>query len=123
MRNLALTLALVATLDCLADGVVWADAAVFRSFDGPELTWQLGDGRPGVGVVSHGCVGDDARQGSGSEHLVVAAPMGDSLHFICPVGRLPVLEEFAARLWVKAKIACSRSRRSSSSRTRRFSVW
>jgi hypothetical protein len=102
MRNLALTLALVAALNCLADGVVWADAAVFRSFDGPELTWQLGDGRPGVGVVSHGCVGDDTRQGSGSEHLVVAAPMGDSLHFICPVGRLPVLEEFESRLWVKA---------------------
>ncbi len=79
----------------------WA-AAVFRSFDGPELTWQLVDERPGAKIVSHGCVDDDARQGSGSERLTIAAPSGESMHFICPVGRVPVLDELESRLWVKA---------------------
>ena len=77
-------------------------AAVFRSFDGPELTWQSSGSRPGSQLLAHGCVADDARQGSGSERIVIAAPGGEAVHFICEVGRVPVLEELEARLWVKA---------------------
>ena len=39
-------------------------AACFQSFDGPQLTWQPIDERVDAKVVSHGCVGDDARQGA-----------------------------------------------------------
>ena len=102
MRILATIAVLVAVSASNSARTVSAKAAVFRSFDGPGLTWRLADGRPGTAVLAHGCVGDDARQGSGSERIVMSAPIGESLHFICPVGRLPVLEEFESRLWVKA---------------------
>lgn len=102
MRSSALIVVLFAALAGFTTRIVRAEAAVFRSFDGPGLTWQLGDARPGSDVLAHGCVGNDARQGSGSEHLAIVAPLGESLHFICPVGRLPVLDEFETRLWVKA---------------------
>ena len=101
MRRAALFIVLVAAIVFAVPHKVLAGAAVFRSFDGPQLTWQLGDGRPGAAVLAHGCVDDDARQGSGSERVVIAAPAGESLHFICPVGRIPVLDEFESRLWVK----------------------
>ena len=59
----------------------------------PQLTWQPIDERVDAKVVSHGCVGDDARQGSGSERVTIVAPGGESMHFVCPVGRIPVLDE------------------------------
>ena len=33
---------------------------------------------------------------------MIAAPAGESLHFVCPVGRIPVLDELETRMWVKA---------------------
>jgi len=102
MRTLTVFVTLLAIFAAAACRRVEAAPAVFRSFDGPELEWQLADGRPGAGVVAHSCVGDDARQGTGSERMVVAAPAGESLHFVCPVGRIPVLDELEARMWVKA---------------------
>lgn len=77
-------------------------AATFRSFDGPELSWQHLDPRPGAKIVSHGLTQEDARQGTGSERLTVAAPGDEAMHFACRVGRLPVLDELEARLWVKS---------------------
>ncbi len=74
----------------------------FRNFDGPDVAWQLVDRRAGTSLVSHRCVGDDAREGSGSERVTITAPGGESLHFICPAGRIPVLDELEARMWVKA---------------------
>ncbi len=102
MRSQVVFVALLATLG-LADGrKIAASSAVFRSFDGPQVTWQLTDGRPGAGVLAHGCVASDARQGTGSERVIITAPAGESLHFACPIGRLPVLDELESRLWVKA---------------------
>jgi hypothetical protein len=82
--------------------VVWAEAAAFRSFDGPKVTWELLDVNAGVEVLAHGCVGDEAREGTGSERISLTAPIGDAVHFACPVGRVPVLDEVEAGLWVKA---------------------
>jgi hypothetical protein len=77
-------------------------AAFFRSFDGPSLIWQPLDARPEARVVSHACDGDDAREGSRSERLAISAPGGEAMHFLCSVGRIPVLDELESRLWVKA---------------------
>ncbi len=101
MRTLTVFVTLLAAFGCVVCCRVEAAPAVFRSFDGPDLVWQLADGRPGAELAAHGCVGDDARQGSGSERVIVVAPGGESLHFVCPVGRIPVLDELEARMWVK----------------------
>jgi len=82
--------------------VASATAGVVCSFDGPEVRWRLDDARPGVEVLAHGCVGADAREGSGSERLVVSAPVGDSVRFVCPIGRAPVLDELQCALWTKS---------------------
>jgi hypothetical protein len=76
--------------------------AVFRSFDGPGVIWQLAESRRDVRLVGHGCVADEVREGTGCERVILAVPGGESVALACPVGRLPVLDEFEARLWVKA---------------------
>jgi hypothetical protein len=101
MRKLTVFVVLLAACGTLIARNLSA-AACFQSFDGPQLTWQPVDERAGAQLVSHGCVGDDAREGSGSERVTITAPGGEALHFVCPVGRVPVLDEFEARMWVKA---------------------
>ena len=86
----------------LLPAAVLGDSAVFRSFDGPEVSWQLLDSRANVEIVAHGCALDEARQGSGSERLAIKAPPGESVPFVCPIGRLPVLDELQVSMWVKA---------------------
>lgn len=83
-------------------GQIAAAAVVSNNFDGPQVSWQLLDGRPDGRLLSHGCVSDQARQGTGSERLVYVVPGGESLHFACQVGRLPVVDEFEAAVWLRS---------------------
>jgi hypothetical protein len=81
----------------------WADGpAVTISFNGPETKWQLLDDRRLAHIGSHECVREGARNSEGAERIVVAAASGRSTSFACEVGRMPLLDEFSARLWVKA---------------------
>jgi hypothetical protein len=81
---------------------VLADSATHQSFDGPDKVWQLLDPRPGVQLIAHGCVTSDAREGTGSERILVAAPGGESVHFACPVAPSRILDESEVRMWVKS---------------------
>jgi hypothetical protein len=91
-------------LGCLLSlgAAAFAEPAVYQSFDGPDTLWKLLDPRPGVQIVGHGCVADDAREGTGSERITALAPAGESIHFACSVGCIPVLDEVDVRLWVKS---------------------
>src|SRR5262249_40915506 len=85
-----------------AENQTLAEPALSRSFDGPDLTWELADPRPGVQLLAHGCVTEDAREGAASDRIVAAAPAGETVEFDCRVPHVPVLEEFESRLWVKS---------------------
>jgi hypothetical protein len=111
-RHPAIELGRCTLLVCSVVGCVYAstasalaDPAVYQSFDGPDTTWQLLDPRPGVQILAHGCVPDDAREGTGSERVTVTSPAGESVHFACPVRRIQVLDELDARMWVKSSRA------------------
>jgi hypothetical protein len=80
-----------------------AEPVMHEGFDRPDLTvWKLSDGDRTSRILAHDCVTNEARQGSGSERLVVAAPAGESVHWHVPCGRLPVLDELEVRLWVRS---------------------
>lgn len=101
MRELGISIA--GLLLAAAAGINLATAtALTRDFDGPELAWQVLDARPTARVLSHGSANDEVRQGIRSERLSIAAPGGESLHFACDVGRLPVLDELEVRMWLKS---------------------
>lgn len=77
-------------------------ASFFRSFDGPDLFWELIDARPNARLLSHGSANDHVRQGSGVERVTVVVPGGEAIHLACTVGRLPVMDEFESRMWLKS---------------------
>lgn len=104
MRFRRFTALLIAVAAWGATVRVAASAVFSESFDGPELCWRLLDARSDARVLAHGSVTDQARQGTGSERLICTSPGGESLHFACPVGRLPVVDEFEAGIWLRSNL-------------------
>lgn len=78
-----------------------AEPALKVPFDGPETRWQAIDNQA-ARLLAHQCVPDGVRNSGGAERLVIAAPAGQSVWFACPTGRMPLIDEFRVRLWVKA---------------------
>jgi len=78
------------------------DPAFQHSFDGPQLAWQMIDGRANARLLSHGLSRDQVRQGTAAERLMVDLPGGEAMHFVLPVDRFPVMDEFEARIWLRA---------------------
>lgn len=79
-----------------------AAPAVAIPFDGPNTHWQLLTSSNQARLLAHECVPGGARNAAGSERMLVAATAGQSALAICPTGRMPVVDEFRARLWVKS---------------------
>jgi hypothetical protein len=77
-----------------------AEPALKVTFDGPETRWQAFDNRA-ARVIAHQCVPDGIRNAAGAERIAVAAPLGQPVLFGCATGRMPLIDEFRVRLWVK----------------------
>jgi hypothetical protein len=88
----------------LAGVCAGAEPAVRISFDGPDRHWRLLDDGLSARMVAHDSVPVGARNAGGSERIVVAAPEGRSALVACGTPRMPLLDEFRARLWVKASL-------------------
>ena len=82
----------------------WAEPAVSRKFNGPEKAWQLmtGPALAPAQILAQGFAQGGARENSGFERVVVAAPAGQSAFLVCPIARVAVLDELQVRLWVNA---------------------
>ncbi len=82
--------------------IAWADPAVSRTFNGPDPVWQLwGTGTP-ARILADECRPGGARDNSGFERIVVAAPAGQSAVLVCTIRPIAVLDEFQIRMWVNA---------------------
>lgn len=79
-----------------------AEPAVHQGFDGPELVWRLVDEGRVARVLVHDRVHNQTVRGGGAERLAVVTPSGESVLFLCPTGRVPVLDELEIRLQVRA---------------------
>jgi hypothetical protein len=79
-----------------------AASDVHRDFDGPGTAWKPLDDRVPMRLQAHECVADGARDVAGCEHIAVVAPAGESAQLACTTPPMAVLDEFAARMWVKA---------------------
>ncbi len=78
-----------------------AETAVHVSFDGPEIRWQSLDAGRTPSILSHEIIRDGVRDRGGAERITVAAPIGQPTLFACSIGRMPVIDEFRTRLWIK----------------------
>lgn len=78
------------------------EPAIVESFDGPELRWQLAEGATPAQLVQHEIARDGARSQSGAERMVVAGSAGHSATLVYPIAPMPVLDEFSARIWIRA---------------------
>ena len=88
---------------CLARGPLRAaEPASTHSFNGPETAWQVVDDERIGRVLAHECAAGGARDTTGFERIVIAAPGGQSVQLICPTVPVAVLEELEVRIWVKA---------------------
>lgn len=90
-------------MSCLTCGPLHAsEPASTHNFNGPETTWQVVDDEHIGRVLAHECAAGGARDSTGFERIVIAAPGGQSVQLICPTARVAVLEELEVRIWVKA---------------------
>jgi len=79
-----------------------AEPPTTRDFNGPETTWQVVDDERMGRVLAHECAAGGARDNTGFERIVLAAPGGKSVQLICPTAPVAVIEELEVRIWVKA---------------------
>lgn len=79
-----------------------AEPAVKVSFDGPSTNWRLISNSESARLLVQEVAPAGARDASGAERLVVAAAAGQSVLVTCPTGRMPVVDEFLARMWVNS---------------------
>src|SRR3954454_16238446 len=71
---------------------VSAEAAVRRSFDGPETAWQVLNNSVPVQLRAQECIPGGARDKAGCERVVLVAPAGQSAMLVCPIAHMAVLD-------------------------------
>jgi hypothetical protein len=97
-----LWLAVFAVVSISTAASVSAEPAVTISFNGPDAKWRLLETVPQARLLAQEIVHDGARDASGSERLRVSIAPGQSAVLVLSVGRMPVLDELRASIWIKA---------------------
>jgi hypothetical protein len=94
-------IAVIAVL--LAFAVQPARAQLRDSFEGPERTWQIAkEADCGVRVLGHDRPYRESHTGQACEHFRLVVGNGTFLPLVHSVGRIPVIQEFRPRLFVKS---------------------
>ena len=82
--------------------VALAAPAFSRSFDGPDLVWQVLDNHVPSQVLAHDILAGGARNNQGMERIVIAAGAGQTVLLACPTTPIAAIDELQVRLWVRA---------------------
>lgn len=96
-----LTFLVACTCSVCLSGV--ASGQLRDSFEGPDRTWQLlNEADCGVRVLAHERRYRDSHSGQGCEHFQMLVGNGTFLPVVHPIGRAPLITEFAPKLFVKS---------------------
>ncbi len=85
-----------------AAGGLRADPTFSRSFNGPEIAWEIFETGEPAKILTHDCIPGGARDNNGIERIAVAATAGQSVQLHCPTPPIAVVDELHLRLWVKS---------------------
>lgn len=95
LATLAAVLLAGAPLGAAADGIE-------EDFEGPGVGWRVGESDVTHRIISHDRSPAAARRGRGGERIVLDAASGTVLRFEYPLPPTRVIDEWLARLWVRA---------------------
>ena len=80
-----------------------ATAQFHENFESSSKSWRLAEADTGVTVLEHSRVFNEAKEGSGSEHIRFAAGIGTYVHLTHAMSnKAPLLYEPTPSVWVKA---------------------
>lgn len=99
-----LTIAAVGLLMCLFAFASWAWAQTAMHKNGFEtrIAFSKGGTDAVFDEIAHKIDGHDPHNGDGCEYIDLDVKQGNFIHYIYPVGKAPISEEFRAALWLRA---------------------
>ena len=89
-------------LSLLMSGVTGMAATIEEGAEGGGTVWSIADADCSPRLVSHSITPDAAHRGASGERIVLDAAAGTTLQLQFPVGKLGVIDEFQASVWVRA---------------------
>lgn len=72
------------------------------SFESPQATWLVGEADCGVRVMSQERTYRESHSGQSSEHWSLAVGNGTRVFLVHPLGKAPIIREFAPSLYLKS---------------------
>lgn len=94
-------IALGAGILCLAPAVALAQGELRDDFEGPDTAWRVVGADVSYKVDVHARVTGGGHSGAGCEQMRIIAGHGTYLLLGYELGRAPIIDELAAKLWVR----------------------
>jgi hypothetical protein len=79
-----------------------AQSAQFDDFEGPQVSWQVGDSDVRYQLLRHQRIAGEAHTGRGSELVQIAAGAGSFVYISRDIGSARIVAELAPHIWIKA---------------------
>ncbi len=73
-----------------------------NGFESPKIQWTKAGADAPYDEIAHASSDQGAHDGQRSEYLQVNAKEGSHIHYLYPVGKAPIGDELAGKIWVKA---------------------
>ena len=99
-RNLATRIAVLVAI--AGTPFTSAHSAPFDDFEGPQVSWQIGDADVGYQLLRHQRIAGEAHAGRGSELVQITGGAGTFVYITRNVGSARIVAELKPQVWVKA---------------------
>ena len=99
-RNLATRIAVLVAI--AGAPIASARSAPFDDFEGPQVSWQIGDADVGYQLLRHQRIAGEAHAGRGSELVQITGGAGTFVYITRNVGSARIVAELKPQVWVKA---------------------
>ncbi len=99
-RNLAIRIAVLVAI--AGAPIASARSAPFDDFEGPQVSWQIGDADVGYQLLRHQRIAGEAHAGRGSELVQITGGAGTFVYITRNVGSARIVAELKPQVWVKA---------------------